>query len=104
PLTLSAPNPYPVTVYYRTDTGTATAGVTAGGGLTGDYSFAQGSVTIPAGQTTGSIPIFINGDTAWENDEYFFVRLDSALNATLGVASAKVTLVNDDVSAVADSY
>ena len=100
PVTLSAPNPYPVTVYYRTDSGSAIPGTTT----VGDYSTSQGSVTIPAGQTTGFIPITVNGDTSWEYDEYFYVRLDAALNATVSTGSAAVTLQNDDVSAVADSY
>jgi Calx-beta domain-containing protein len=51
-----------VSVNYATADGSATAG--------SDYQAASGTLTIPAGQTTGTITVLVNGDrlgepTAW---------------------------------------
>jgi large repetitive protein len=89
-------------VYYRTENGTATSMSPTGG--PGDYTSVSGSITIPAGQTSAAIAIKINGDTGWEENESFFVRFDAALNATVGAGSSTITLLADDVQAVADSY
>src|SRR5262249_59672589 len=50
-VTLSAASNQPVTVVYATATGTATAG--------SDYQAALGTLTIPAGQTTGTITVLV---------------------------------------------
>ena len=53
--------------------------------------------SIPAGQTTGTIGITINGDTVPEPNESFTVNLNSATNATLGAdTQATGTITNDD--------
>ena len=54
-MTLSAPSTQAVTVDYTTADGTAT---TAGS----DYTAASGTLTIPIGQTTGTITIKVRGD------------------------------------------
>jgi hypothetical protein len=57
-VTLSAPSDQPVTVAYATGNGTATAG--------GDYQAASGTLIIPAGQTTGTVTVPVNGDRRGE--------------------------------------
>ena len=63
-----------VTVQYATSDGTAVAG--------SDYTAASGTLTIAAGQTTGTITVAIIGDTTYESDEDFTVTLTSPTNAT----------------------
>ena len=53
-VSLSAAYDVPVTVNYATANGTATAG--------SDYQAASGTLTIPAGQTSGTITVLVNGD------------------------------------------
>jgi len=86
----TAPN-NPVTMNYATEDGTATAGL--------DYIAASGSLIIPAGTTSVSIPVSITGDTEYEGNETFNVRLSNiSANAVLGQAVATGTINNDDNS------
>jgi hypothetical protein len=87
-VTLSAPSALPVTVHYATANGTATAG--------SDYQARSGTLTIPAGQTTGMITVPVNGDRLGEPDETFFVNLSGATNATIADAQAVGTTVDDE--------
>ncbi|MEO7252918.1 MAG: FG-GAP-like repeat-containing protein [Casimicrobium sp.] len=90
PVTLDAVSPVDVVITYSTTDGTATT-------ANNDYvAVTNGTVTIPAGQLTGSLPVTINGDTTIEPDETFMVTISSATNATLGTASATGTIMNDD--------
>ena len=89
PVTLSAATTVPVTVSYATGDGTATAG--------SDYTATSGTLTIPAGQTTGTITVAVVGDTVMESDETFTVTLSTPVNATLGTATGTGTITNDDV-------
>jgi acetyl esterase/lipase len=75
PVTLAAPTCRNVSVQFRTVDGTATAGF--------DYTAAAGTVTIPAGRTTGSIRVDILADAELERDETFTVALTSAMGATV---------------------
>ena len=68
-VTLSAPIDQAVTVNYATADGTATAG--------SDYTAASGTLTIPAGQTSGTITVLVNGDRLAEPNETFFVNLSA---------------------------
>jgi hypothetical protein len=62
-----------------------------------DYvALAAGSITIPAGQTSVSIPVTINGDTVFEGNETLSLNLTSALNATPATLSATGTIAEDD--------
>jgi glucose/arabinose dehydrogenase len=79
-----------VTVSYATANGTASAG--------SDYVATAGSLTIAAGSTTGTITVAINGDTAVEANETFFVNLSSPSGATLARAQGQGTITNDDSS------
>lgn len=76
PLVLSASSSSDVTVMYSLTGGTA-----VGGG--NDYSLTNGTVTIPAGQTSASIPLNILEDLLDEPDETIEITLSSPTNATL---------------------
>jgi hypothetical protein len=78
----------PVSVKYATSNGTATSG--------SDYNSASGTVTFAIGETVKTITVFVRGDSAKEADETFFVKLSSALNATIAVGTGKGTIRNDD--------
>ena len=80
-----------VDVAYTTANGTATAG--------SDYQAASGTLTIPAGSTSAVITVSLNGDTDVEPDETFTLTLANPTGATLGVANATGTIVNDDTQA-----
>ena len=86
-VTLSGASDQPVTVDYATSDGTATAG--------SDYVAAAGTLTIPAGQLTGTITVLVNGDRLGEPSETFVVNLSSPTNSTI-VASQGVGNIMDD--------
>jgi len=72
----------------------------------GDYQTKSGSVTIAAGQTTGTVSVAVAGDRLDEPDERFFVNLSNARGAVLADGQGAGTIVDDDappVVAVADS-
>jgi hypothetical protein len=85
---LSAASSTPVTVAWHTVNGTAVAGK--------DYVAAHGTVTIPAGQLTASVPVSVIGDKVREKNETFTVVLTTPHGATLGTARGIVTIANDD--------
>ena len=91
-VTLAPTSSQTVTVGYATANGTATAG--------SDYVSAFGTLSFAAGETTKTVSVTINGDTAVEPNEAFFLNL---LNATGGVAIADAqgvgTITNDDLGA-----
>lgn len=79
-----------VTVQYRVTGGTATAG--------DDYTLANGSLTIPAGQETASIVIAIHQDDVDEPDETVLVTLENpSVGSQLGRATSAFRIVDDDV-------
>jgi len=80
----------PVTVNYATANGTATAGQ--------DYTAKTGTITFAAGETTKTIQIAVNGDTAVEANETLTLALSGATGATIADGSATGTIVNDDVT------
>ncbi|MFK8051768.1 MAG: Calx-beta domain-containing protein [Woeseiaceae bacterium] len=63
-----------------------------------DFIAASGTLTIPSGQTAGSIDIAILGDTEIERDESFAVELANPVNATLAIDTGNGTIINDDFS------
>ena len=77
-----------VAVNYSTSDGTATAG--------SDYQANTGTLNIPAGQTSRTITILVNGDTTPEVDETFFVNLSKPDQTIIGNAQGKGTILNDD--------
>ncbi|MBN8738699.1 MAG: hypothetical protein BGP24_12270 [Lysobacterales bacterium 69-70] len=52
--------------------------------------------TIPAGASSYTFDVVINGDTQAEPDETFLVSLSNPLNATISRAQATGTIINDD--------
>ena len=96
-VTLSAASGLPVTVGYATADGTALAG--------SDYAATTGTLTIAAGQTTGTIVVPVSGDTIYENDETLSLVLSGPTGATLAggasTVTAQGTITNDDAKPVA---
>jgi hypothetical protein len=89
-VTLSAPQPAPVTVAFATSDGSATA--------PGDYASASGTVTFAAGDVSEPVTVQVNGDTAIEGDETFNVNLSSPTgNAAILDGLGVGTIVDDDV-------
>jgi alpha-tubulin suppressor-like RCC1 family protein len=85
---LSGPSGKLVSATYSTADGTATAPA--------DYGTAQGTVLIPAGETVGAIHVPVRGDVEVEPAETLTVTLANPTNATLGGASANVTITDDE--------
>jgi hypothetical protein len=81
----------PVIARVMTTPGSATAGV--------DYEPLDRTVTIPAGETDATIRVNLLDDTAAEAGEDLHVALSDMVGATPGVASALVTIVDDDTAA-----
>jgi hypothetical protein len=87
-VTLSTAYDVNVTVNYATTNGTATAG--------SDYQAASGTLTIPAGQTSGTITVQVNGDRLAEPNETFVVNLSTPVNATIADGQGVATIVDDE--------
>lgn len=85
---LSVAYDVPVTVGYATTGGTATAG--------GDYQAASGTLTIPAGQTSGTITVPVTGDRVVEPNETFFVNLSSPTYGVIADGTGIGTIVDDE--------
>jgi hypothetical protein len=93
-VSLSSVSGQNVTVQYATEDGTATV-------ADNDYVATSGTLTIPPGQASGSIPVQVNGDTKLEGNETFIVHLTSPVNATIANALGSGTIVNDDPKTIA---
>ncbi|MCA9565170.1 MAG: hypothetical protein KC561_16850, partial [Myxococcales bacterium] len=87
-VSLSQSSPQACSVHYQTRAGTATAG--------SDFTATNGTLTINAGQTTGSIVVTIKGDVLNEANETLFVDLSSPVDCTIGDGEGLGTIVNDD--------
>ena len=87
-VTLSAAAADAVTVDYATSDGTARAGL--------DYTSSSGALTIPAGETSGTIRVSVLDDTIDEPDETFTVTLSRAANATIEDGDGTGTITDDD--------
>ena len=99
-VSLSAASGFEVSVGYETSDGTATAGE--------DYTATQGTLAIPAGETSRTIEVPILQDEKYEfegtwrvEDEVFQVTLTSARHAVLGRAQATGTIEDDEAGQVA---
>ena len=90
-VSLSAVPTADVSVQWATSDNTATAGA--------DYIAATGTLNWVAGDASPKqITVMINGDTAVEPNETFFVSLDAPIGATPGTMSGTGTIQNDDVA------
>jgi hypothetical protein len=85
---LSAAYDVPVTVGYATANGAATAG--------SDYQAASGTLTIPAGQTSGTITVLVNGDRLAEPNETFFVNLSNLNYGVITDGQGVGSIVDDE--------
>lgn len=77
-----------ITLNYTTAYGSATPG--------SDYISSSGPLTIPAGSSSVSVNVTINGDTAIECNETLFVNLSGAINGVLADSQGQGTILNDD--------
>ena len=89
-VSLSAASGHDVSVDYATTDGTAAS--------PGDYTAVTGTLTIPAGTTSGTISVLLVDDAIDENDETFTVILSNAVNATLNGALGTGTITDDDAT------
>jgi Calx-beta domain len=92
-ISLSEPSSHDVSVHWATADGTATV---AGG----DYLANQGDVTIPAGETSTTIAVDVNGDTTNEGDETFTVNLSNPSGAPISRGTGTGVIANDDPAQV----
>jgi chitinase len=83
-----------VTVHYTTANGTATV---AGH----DYRAASGTLSFAPGETVKLVPVLVTDDTTREGAERFRLVLSAPVNATIGAATANVTIGASDRPRVA---
>lgn len=79
-----------VTVQYSTVAGSAQSSTPS------DFRARSGSITIKPGKVAKYVALSLTPDTTIEGDENFGVALSSPVNATLGDATASVTIRDDD--------
>jgi hypothetical protein len=89
PVSITGLSSSAVTARYRTVDGTATS--------PDDYAAASGTLTIPAGATSTTILLTVNGDKLNEPNEDLSVVFFDARNATLNDHVAHILIVNDDL-------
>ena len=89
-VTLSGMSGLPVSVHWATASGTAKAGE--------DYENDDGTLTIPAGETAGTVSVVVVADGVHEAEETFHVNLSGAMYATLDDAMAVGTITDDDAA------
>jgi hypothetical protein len=97
-VTLTGPTSQRVSANFATANGSSIA--------SSDYVRTTGNVTFNASNAarqTKTIQIPIRGDSLFEGDETFRVKLANAVNATLGKSRGTVTLKNDDNPSVRNS-
>lgn len=63
-----------------------------------DYQPKNGTLVIPAGQTSAVLEVPVVGDTILEDNESFVVRLGSPVNCTLAKNQVRCTITNDDTT------
>ena len=79
-----------VTVEVYSLDGTATS-------ASGDYAaMTPQTITFWQGEALHSVSVYVNGDTLYEIDETFYVKLRNAGNGTIAGDTGTVTILNDD--------
>ena len=86
--TLDAPSGKRVTAHFATADG--------GAHQPEDYTSTTGTVTFEPGETTQRIDVPVVGDTRREGNETVSLTLSNPGNATLGIANALGTIIDDD--------
>ncbi|MDE0039574.1 MAG: fibronectin type III domain-containing protein, partial [Gammaproteobacteria bacterium] len=89
-VTLSAMSGLPVSVDWATASNTAKAGE--------DYENDDGTLTIAAGETGGTVSVVVVADGVHEAEETFHVNLSGAMYGTLDDAMAVGTITDDDAA------
>jgi chitinase len=79
-----------VSVGYATQAGTATSG--------SDFTATTGTLSFAAGETSKTIVVTVQGDTAVEADETFNLLLSNPAGATIADGTGLGTILNDDVA------
>jgi hypothetical protein len=89
-VSISQAAPFPVTFNFATTgAGTATSGV--------DYvAKSLNGLQIPAGQTSKTVAVTLNGDTTVEPNETYVVSVGGVTGANIGDGAALGTITNDD--------
>ncbi len=88
PVTLDRASVDPVKVRYVTSTGSANGA---------DFQYIKGTLTIPAGQTSATVAVPVDGDTLDEGtSEYFYLGLSQPSGAAVFGNAAIGTIVDDD--------
>jgi hypothetical protein len=87
-VSLSKASTQVVTVDYTTANGSAVS--------PSDYVATSGRLTFNPGVTSLPVTVTVNGDTAFEIDEKFFLNLIRATNALAGDPQGVVTILDDD--------
>jgi hypothetical protein len=88
-VTLDNPSGLQVTVDFATADGSATLADT-------DYQMASGTLTFMPSETMMMVDVQVEGDTAVEADENFFVDLSVPSNATILDSQGEGTILDDD--------
>ena len=95
-VSLSAPFPNPISVdFFTSSDGTDTGGTAIDGE---DYLATAGTLTIPANQTSATIPVTILGDDIDEIEETFFLNLLNSDSAVIRDGLAEGRIIDDDFS------
>jgi uncharacterized repeat protein (TIGR01451 family) len=81
------------------DIATANSSAVAPGDFTAKTLTGQ---TIPAGSSTYTFDVLVNGDLTPESDEIFFVNVTNAVNAIVTDGQGQGTIVNDDLTFIHD--
>ncbi len=88
-LTINKPSTQDIIINYSTQNGTAQAG--------DDYRSIQNeNITIAAGDISASITLLILGDEVREDEEYFYLNLSSAINASIATKEIQITITDTD--------
>jgi len=87
-VSLSAASSKSVSVSFRTEDGTASAG--------SDYQAVAGKLTFAPGERTKTVAVPVFGDRAAERDESFNVRLSAASNGRIAKSKGFVTVRDDE--------
>src|SRR5262249_5528211 len=88
-VSLSAASSQAISVNYATADGTAAT-------ADNDYTAASGTLTIPAGNLSGTVSVSVTGDTKSEPNETFDVNLTGAVNTVMTDSMGLGTILNDD--------
>lgn len=87
-VTLHKPSIKTISVNFATLGGTAVA--------PSDFVAAAGTVTFTPGQMAKNLSVSVKGDTSLEDYQSFAVALSTPVNATIGVGSKTVQILNDE--------